>query len=97
MLSIVSSQELLDLPSIHHVQDVNDSLVPSKLVFKLKLVMISNPLRERRIIQRHTLAHDFFFKSHFPFPLMELIFCVSHYLFQAAKIEKIVVLGGFVH
>ena len=97
MLSIVSSHLLLDLLKILHVQVVNDSLAHSKLVFKLTLVMIFNPLRERRIIQRHTLAKDFFFKSHFPFPLIELIFCVSHYLFQAANIEKIVVLRGFIH
>ena len=56
MLSIVSSHVLLNLPSLLHVQIMEDSLVPSKLVFNLTLVMISNPLEEGWIIQRLTLA-----------------------------------------
>lgn len=47
MLSILSSHVLLDLLSLLHVQVMEDSLVPSKFVFELTLVMISNPIRER--------------------------------------------------
>lgn len=47
MLSIVSSHLVLGLLKILHIQVVNDPLVHKKLVFKLTLVMIFNPPRER--------------------------------------------------
>ena len=47
MLSILSSHVLLDLLGLLHVQILEDSLVPSNLVFNLTLVMILDPVSER--------------------------------------------------
>ena len=56
MFSIASDHELLSLLNLFRVQAMKDSLVPSELVFKLTLVMILYPLKERLIVQRLTLV-----------------------------------------